>query len=50
MYKRIPPTNTPMQIRSADLYTIENGKIVARCDVVNSLDLLEHTDVIAYLR
>ena len=39
-----------MQIKSADLYTIENGKIVAHCDVVNSLDLLENTGAITYLR
>src|SRR5215467_2663904 len=48
VYKGIPPTNKPMQIKSADLYTIENGKIVAHCDVVNSLDLLEHTGAITY--
>ena len=30
-----PPTNKPVSIRSADLYRIENGKIVQHLDVVD---------------
>ena len=48
VYKGIPPTNKPVQIKSADLYTLENGKIAAHSDVVNSLDLLGQTGAISY--
>ena len=38
-----PPTNKPVSIRSADLYRIENGKIVQHLDVVDQLNLLQQT-------
>jgi predicted ester cyclase len=48
LYKGLQPTNKQMQIRSADLYKIENGKIAAHRDVVNILDLLTQTGAITY--
>lgn len=36
-----PPTNKPVTIRSADLYRIENDKVVEHWDVVDQLDLLK---------
>jgi predicted ester cyclase len=36
-----PPTNKQVNIRSADLYRIENEKIVGHCDVVDQLNLLQ---------
>src|SRR5215831_764739 len=47
-YKGLQPTNKQMQIRSSDLYRIENGKITAHRDVVNTLDLLTQTGAITY--
>ena len=41
-----PPTNKPVTIRSADLYRIENDKIVEHWDVVDQLDLLKQTGAI----
>jgi predicted ester cyclase len=41
------PTNKPVTIRSADLYRIENGKIVEHWDVVDQLDLLKQTGAIS---
>jgi predicted ester cyclase len=38
-----PPTNKKVNIRSADLYRIENGKIVEHWDVVDQLNLLHQT-------
>jgi predicted ester cyclase len=37
------PTNKRVNIRSADLYRIKNGKIVEHWDVVNQLNLLHQT-------
>jgi predicted ester cyclase len=37
----IPPTNKPVNIRSADLYRIEDGIIVGHWDVVDQLNLLK---------
>jgi predicted ester cyclase len=37
-----PPTNKQVNIRSADLYRIENEKIVGHWDVVDQLNLLQH--------
>ena len=48
LYKGLQPTNKQMQIRSADLYRIENGKIAAHSDVVNTLDLLTQTGAVTY--
>jgi predicted SnoaL-like aldol condensation-catalyzing enzyme len=42
------PTNRPVKIRSADLYRIENGKIVEHWDVVDSLDLLKQAGAITF--
>jgi predicted ester cyclase len=36
-------TNKPVEIRSADLYRIENGKIVEHWDVVDQMDFLQQT-------
>jgi predicted ester cyclase len=38
-----PPTYKPVNIRSADLYRIENGIIVEHRDVVDQLNLLQQT-------
>jgi predicted ester cyclase len=40
-FEVMPPTNRPVKIRSADLYRIENAKIVEHWDVVDRLDLLK---------
>jgi steroid delta-isomerase-like uncharacterized protein len=37
----IPPTNKPVNIRSADLYKIENGIIIGHSNVVDQLNLLK---------
>ena len=42
-----PLTNKPVTIRSADLYRIENDKIVEHWDVVDQLDLLKQTGAIS---
>jgi predicted SnoaL-like aldol condensation-catalyzing enzyme len=41
------PANKPVTIRSADLYRIENDKIVEHWDVVDQLDLLKQTGAIS---
>ena len=40
-FRGMPPTNKKVSIRSADLYRIENEKIVEHWDVVDQLDLLQ---------
>jgi predicted ester cyclase len=47
-FEGVPSTNKPVKIRSADLYRIENGKIVEHWDVVDQLDLLEQTNMISF--
>lgn len=42
----IPPTNKPVNIRSADLYRIEGGIITGLWDVVDQLKLLKQTGVL----
>ena len=42
-FQGIPPTNKKVNIRSADLYRIENEKIVEPWDVVDQLNLLQQT-------
>jgi predicted ester cyclase len=42
-FQGIPPTNKKANIRSADLYRIENEKIVEHWDVVDQLNLLQQT-------
>jgi predicted SnoaL-like aldol condensation-catalyzing enzyme len=44
----MPPTNKPVNMRSADLYRIQNGLIVEHWDVVDSLDLLKQTGAITF--
>ena len=43
-----PPTNKTVNTRSADLYKIENEKIVEHWDVVDQLDLLQQTGAIIF--
>lgn len=38
-----PPSNKPVNIRSADLYRIESSKIIEHSDVVDQLNLLRQT-------
>lgn len=42
------PTNKHVNIRSADLYRIENEKIVEHWDVVDQLNLLQQTGAITF--
>jgi len=42
-FQGMPPTNKKVNTRSADLYRIENEKIVEHWDVVDQLNLLEQT-------
>jgi steroid delta-isomerase-like uncharacterized protein len=42
-FQGTPPTRKPVKIRAADLYKIENGKIVEHTDVVDQLNLLQQT-------
>ena len=42
-FQGMPPTNKKINIRSADLYKIENEKIVEHWDVVDQLNLLQQT-------
>jgi predicted ester cyclase len=42
----IPPTHKTVNIRSADLYRIENGIITGHWDVVDQLNLLKQTGVL----
>ncbi|MFL6398952.1 MAG: ester cyclase [Nitrososphaeraceae archaeon] len=47
-FEGMPTTNRSVKIRSADLYRIENGKIVEHWDVVDRLDLLKQTGEITF--
>ena len=47
-FEGMPATNKPVTIRSADLYIIENDKIVEHWDVVDQLDLLKQTNMISF--
>jgi predicted ester cyclase len=49
-YEGMPPTNKPVKIRSADLYRIENNKIVEHWDVVDQLDLLKQIGAITFTK
>jgi predicted ester cyclase len=42
-FQGVPPTNKKINIRSADLYRIENKKIAEHWDVVDQLNLLQQT-------
>jgi predicted ester cyclase len=45
-FQGMPPTNKKVNIRSADLYKIENEIIVGHWDVVDQLNLLQQTGAI----
>ena len=47
-FQGMPPTNKPVNMRSADFYRIQNGLIVGHWDVVDSLDLLKQTGAITF--
>jgi predicted ester cyclase len=47
-FQGMPPTNKKINIRSADLYRIENEKIVQHWDVVDQLNLLQQTGAILF--
>ena len=47
-YERMPATNKLVNIKSADLYRIENDKIVEHWDVVDWLDLLKQIGAITF--
>jgi predicted ester cyclase len=47
-YEGLPATNKSVINRSADLYRIENNKIVEHWDVVDRLDLLEKIGAITF--
>jgi predicted ester cyclase len=42
-FRGVPPTNRLVNIRSADLYKMENGVITGHRDVVDQLNLLKQT-------
>jgi predicted ester cyclase len=42
-FRGIPPTNKQVDIRSADLYRVEEGIITGHWDVVDQLNLLKQT-------
>ena len=42
-FRGVPPTKRLVNIRSADLYRIENGVIAGHWDVVDQLNLLKQT-------
>jgi steroid delta-isomerase-like uncharacterized protein len=44
-FRGMPPTNKRVNIRSADLYRIENEKIVEHWDVVDQLNLLQQIGI-----
>ena len=44
-FRGMPPTNKRINIRSADLYRIENEKIVEHWDVVDQLNLLQRIGI-----
>ncbi len=47
-FRGVPPTNKSVNMRSADLYRIENGIIVEHWDVVDSFDLLKRIGAISF--
>jgi steroid delta-isomerase-like uncharacterized protein len=47
-FQGMPPTNKPVNIRSADLYRIENEIIVEHLDVVDQLNLLQQIGAITF--
>lgn len=50
-FQGIPPTNKPINIRTADLFKIgTNGTIVEKWDVVDSLNLLKQVGAIKFVQ
>src|SRR5215203_1713049 len=49
-FQGMPPTNKPVNIRSADLYRVEDEIIVGHWDVVDQLNLLQQTGAITFTR
>lgn len=47
-FQGMPPTNKKINLRSADLYKIEDEIIVGHWDVVDQLNLLQQTGVITF--
>ena len=47
-FQGMPPTNKKINIRSADLYKIENEIIVGHWDVVDQLNLLQQIGAITF--
>jgi predicted ester cyclase len=47
-FQGMPPTNKKINIRSADLYKIEDEIIVGHWDVADQLNLLQQTGVITF--
>ncbi|HET6716578.1 MAG TPA: ester cyclase [Nitrososphaeraceae archaeon] len=47
-FQGMPPTNKKINIRSADLYKVEDEIIVGHWDVVDQLNLLQQTGVITF--
>lgn len=47
-FQGIPPTNKTINIRSADLYKVEDEIIVGHWDVVDQLNLLQQIGAITF--
>jgi predicted ester cyclase len=47
-FQGMPPTNKKINIRSADLYKMEDEIIVGHWDIVDQLNLLQQTGVITF--
>ena len=44
----VPPTGKQISFKAADMYRIENGKIVEHSDVIESLDMLREIGAITF--
>ena len=44
----VPPTGEQVTFKAADMYRIENGKIVEHWDVIDSLDMLREIGAITF--
>jgi predicted ester cyclase len=49
-FRGVEPTDRKVNIRSADLYRIENEKITGHWDVIDQLDLLKQTGTLLFGR
>ena len=45
----VKPTGKIYSFQTADLYTIENGKIAEHCDVVEIMDMLQKMGAIKFI-